>query len=225
MAVREVFRSFYSEEEAAEMAQLLTNNGIDATIEKTKVVLDKVIIGDGLDPNVHIKLISTEFEKANQVLNEHISSHLEVIEPDYYLHSFSIEELIEIVRKPDEWSNQDVIIARKLLSQKNHLISDQELKKLNEERIGELRRPEPGSPSWIVLGYAIALFFGFAGILFGLYMMTIKKVLPDGSKVLVYNERARKHCIAIVILSVITSLAFLTGRIGSGWRLFYNFTF
>ncbi len=64
---------------------------------------------------------------------------------DYYLYSFTDDELMEVITKADEWSPFDVVLARKILAEKGKSISDEAIKAINEKRIEELKAPEPAN--------------------------------------------------------------------------------
>jgi hypothetical protein len=221
----EVFRSFYVEDDAQELATILRGRGIEVRIENTKPRIDKIIIGHSPEPNTHLKIKSTDFEKANQIIDEFILKNLEDIDKDYYLNSFSTEELVDVLRKPDEWNNQDVILARKLLEERKYSVTETELEKLSGVRAEELKKPAKGSLSWIIVGYAIAIAFGYPGIFFGLFMMSMKKVLPNGTKVLTYDRSTRLHCLAIAVIGTIVTTYILFTRFPSGWDLLWDARF
>ena len=51
---------------------------------------------------------------------------IEVIDDDYYLLSFSDDELIDVVSKSDEWNKFDVSLAKKLLKERGNEITNDE---------------------------------------------------------------------------------------------------
>ncbi|MET0393465.1 MAG: hypothetical protein ABW019_10010 [Chitinophagaceae bacterium] len=211
MATFEVFKSFYSEEEAVALCALLSENGIDARIEKTAIIIDKRITGDGVDPDIHLKIAASDFNRANAIIDQHISNNLSQLEPDYYLFAFSDQELLGIIKKPDEWSNQDVIIAKKILAGRGTAVSDEEAERFRADRNRQLSQPEKGLRSWVLAGYFIAVFFSPVGIFFGAYMLNAKKIIPDGNKVFAYDQEIRNHCRIIMIISIILTVAALAG--------------
>ena len=89
MAAFEVFHSFYSEEDALAMLRLLTEKGIDCRIEKTKQITDKIIIGDGMAPPLHIKMAGADFTKAHEIIDQEVRENISALDADYYLYSFS----------------------------------------------------------------------------------------------------------------------------------------
>jgi hypothetical protein len=195
----EVFKSFFIEADARSLLTLLKGNGIDAIIEKRRPIADKVIAGDGMNAEILLKINPRDFEKANKLIDEHILQHISDVESDYYLFSFSDKELIEILHKPDEWNNQDVIIARKILDDRGHVISENDLAQIKSSRIKELGEPESEESSYILGGYISAIFA--IGIFWGLFFLYGKKLLPNGRKVYIYNEQTRNHGKNIVIIS------------------------
>ena len=211
-----VFRSFYSEEEAISLLKFFKEKGINCSIVKHRPIVDKVYVGINYDREFHVKIKSFEFNKANEILDSQIEQNLSQIEPDYYLYSFSTDELREIIEKPDEWNNQDIIISKKILQDRGFSISEAEITEKKLKRIKELEQPDKEGRLFIILGYFFAIFFGFFGIFFGLLLMNLTKTLPDGRKVFVYEKKTRSHGKTILIIGlIITTLVFA--------RIFTNF--
>ena len=205
-----VFKTFYAEEEAIDLLNLLNEKGINGIVEKSKILADKIFVGDITQGEIFVKLKEEDFDKANTALNEYISNNLDTISSDYYLHSFTNEELNEIIQKPDEWSNQDVIIARKLLAQRGHALTDTEIKEKATSRLQELMQPESEKPGRVVLGYLFAIVLPIYGLFYGLMMHTAKKLLPNGQRVYAYNKETRSHGLIITAIgATITGLAII----------------
>jgi len=202
-----VFRSFYTEEEAISLVEFFKEKGIDCLIVKHRPILDKVYVGINYDREFHVKIRGYEFSKANDILDGHINQHLSEIGEDYYLHSFTDKELLEIIEKPDEWNNQDIVIAKKILRDRGVAISDTEVAEKKLSRIKNLEKPETENTVFIFLGYFFSL-FGFFGIGFGLLILHLKKTLPDGRKVFVYDARTRGHGKNMLIIALITTALF-----------------
>lgn len=203
MITYEVFRGFYSEEEAVGIYNLLLKSGIDAKLEKKRPIADTSIVGYDSDHNVFIKIKNSDFTRANEVIDAYIQSNLSAVDSDYYLYGFADEELFDIIKKPDEWNNQDFIIAKKILAERGYDLSETEIRKITQTRLTTLEKPEKISSTWIVWGYIAGLFAIF-GIVFGLVLATSKKVLPDGRKVFVYDAATRKHGTNILVMGCIT---------------------
>ncbi len=137
--------------------------------------------------------------------------HVDQLDADYYLLSFSELELYDILVKEDEWSPHDVELARKLLVEKNFTIEEDALQMQRSARMAEFRKPDKHQGTLIVVGYIFAFVGGFLGLLFGFALLFTKKEIPGGDKVYRYTESNRKHGKIILIISSITfSIALLT---------------
>lgn len=202
-----VFRSFYTEEEAISLMEFFKEKGIDCSIVKYRPIMDKVYVGINYNREFQVKIRGYEFDKANEILDRHINQHLSEIGEDYYLHSFTDKELLEIIEKPDEWNNQDIVISKKILQDRGVAISDKEVAEKKFNRIKSLEKPERENAVFIFLGYFFSL-FAFFGIGFGLLVLNLKKTLPDGRKVFVYDARTRTHGKNMLIISLITTALF-----------------
>lgn len=204
-----LFQSFFTEDEAASVIEPLKENGIAYQLERSKEILDRTFIGDNLEKKIFLKIMSFDFPKANQVLDARVLQNITALEKDYYLFSFTNDELIEIIRKPDEWSRQDFLIARKILDERGQHINEEIIKDLKSKRINELSREESEPTLTIITGYILALLFSIVGLFFGLTFLTAKKNIPNGKKVFTYNRNTRKHGRNIVILSAVSLLLFV----------------
>ena len=191
--------------------------GIDCSIVKYRPIVDKVYVGTNYDREFHIKIKGSEFNKVNEFLDLQISQNISQIGSDYYLHSFTDEELLEIIEKPDEWNNQDLVISKKILQDRGFIISEVDITEKKLKRIKELEKPDKEGRLFIIIGYVFALLFGFFGIGFALLIINSKKTLPDGRKVFVYDRKTRGHGKNILIISLImAALVFI--------RIFTNFS-
>jgi len=199
-----LFQSFFTEDEAASVIEPLKENGIDYQLERSKELLDRAFIGDNLEKKVFLKIKSSDFSKANEILNARILQNITALEKDYYLFSFTNDELVEILRRPDEWSRQDFLIARKILGERGQYINEEMIKDLRSKRINELSREESEPTLTIIAGYILALFLSLVGLFFGLAFLTAKKNIPNGKKVFTYSRNTRKHGRNIVILSAVS---------------------
>lgn len=187
------FHSFNDEEVANDYAEKLALNNILFKIEKIPAILDSSIIGTSSGINFIIKLKSSDFEKAHEVLGNYYKSQIESIQKDYYLYEFTDKELYEILEKPDEWGYLDYQLANKILADRGKGVDSKKLIELKEIRNSELAKPEKSSKALIILGYCFFLFAGIVTILVGRYLKNEKKTLPDGKSVYSYPEIDRAH--------------------------------
>jgi hypothetical protein len=215
-----VFHTFSDKETADDFAEDLQKAGIDFKTESVPTMLDRVYIGESASASISIQLRAADFERAHAALSEYYKHLITHVDKDYYLFDFSDEELRDIIAKPDEWGYFDNQLAQKILADRGQGIDSATIKKLKEERIVELAKPEKDASGIIVLGYSflvLGLFFlffmdaGFAytpyGFIATLFIGTLlafnKKVLPDGSKVFYYDANGRKQGKWIIVGAVL----------------------
>jgi len=193
---------------AKELAEQLEQHDIAHFVEEESRTFDPTFsFNDASVTQYAVKIKNEDFEKVNQLLKDDESEDVTEIGKDYYLYSFTDDELMEVITKADEWSPFDVVLARKILAEKGEVLTDETITAINEKRKEALKVPDPPQTYWIVAGYICAFIGGLLGILIGWVLMTYKKTLPDGERVYEYKESDRKHgriifYIGIVVLTV-----------------------
>jgi len=203
---------------ATEFAEKLTELGIYCEIDNQTVPFDVTYANNPLQEDVRIKVKPEDFDRANAALDDYYKSQLDNIDKDYYLFTFTHRELMEIVRKPDEWNRLDYQLALKLLKERGLEVQPEETQKLQTDRIAELTKSEKAPLLWIIGGYgaAVAVFVTDPNKLSGLYAMSLpivgiivgalfifsKKTIPNGSQVYTYTKKERGHGKAILVLSI-----------------------
>lgn len=207
------FQRFSSESELENCVKILTENNIKYGIEDVSVNLDPVLSSNKHGKEFLLKIEKVNFDKANKILDEFYSSEIDEIEKDYYLFSFSDEELLDVIIKSDEWNKFDVQLAQKILNKKGKGLSNSELEEIKRQRILDLSKPEENQSNWIFIGYLSSLLGGLLGIFIGWHLLTFKKTLPNGDKVFNYSNRDRKHGNRILILGIIFIVIFTIIRI------------
>ncbi|HWD90244.1 MAG TPA: hypothetical protein VG367_19080 [Mucilaginibacter sp.] len=187
---------------ANELIDVLEKHGIPYQTEEQTSGFDASLVMSNAPVDYAVKIKSEDFEKVNQIVRENEAAHIDETDKDYYLFTFTDAELKEVIIKADEWSAFDVVLARKILTERGIDISDRELEEIHEKRIEDLKTPEKSSALWIVIGYICALGGGILGIFIGWYLATGKKTLPDGEKVYTYSNKDRVHGRIIFYLSI-----------------------
>ena len=112
------FQRFNSEAELEKCVKILIENNIEYLIEDVSINLDPVLSSNKLGIEFLLKIDQVNFEKANNILDELYSFEIDEIESDYYLFSFSDDELLDVIIKSDEWNKFDVQLAQKILKEK-----------------------------------------------------------------------------------------------------------
>jgi len=189
---------------ADELGGQLDNHHIKYFIEKESRPFDPTYsFNESSVTQYAVKIKSEDFEKVNQLLKDDESEDVTEIGKDYYLYSFTDDELMEVITKADEWSPFDVVLARKLLAEKGKVLTDEAITAINEKRIEDLKVPDPPQTYWIVVGYVCAFIGGLLGIFIGWYLMNYKKTLPNGERVYEYSERDRGHGRIIFYIGIV----------------------
>ena len=160
---------FNSFEEAKELAEFLKSQEISTKIEDASPAGDLSFGGNDLSKEINVRVLKSDFEKANQLLEIRATEDLKSIPEDYHLFEYSDDELIEIVTKPDEWSNIDYLLAQKILKERGKEFSDAELKAFMQTRVQASRKLDQAVPFWIVFGFISAIFGGVIGIWMGYF--------------------------------------------------------
>jgi hypothetical protein len=196
------YKKFPDAREAKALQQFLIENGIECLFADTSSQIGSAIAGD-LNKEYEVQLKPERFEAADKLLEEQAKNMIGSLPEDYYLLSFTDEELYDVVLKHDEWSEFDYVLARKLLTERGRAIDENELKSLRHQRIEVLAKPESRQKGWVIAGYIMALLGGLGGIITGYVLWTSTKTLPNGTVVPMYSEPDRMHGKMIVIFGII----------------------
>jgi hypothetical protein len=197
------FRSFPTLNQAKELELLLNKNNIKTVLGDNIPPLDINFSGSTLQNQYEIKIDTSDFKKAEVVLEKDTENLLDTIDEDYYLLSFTNEELYEILLNSDEWNVFDYKLAQKLLTDRGKTIDSEMLTSLKNERLKILARPEENQKAWIIAGYIFALLGGGIGIVIGYSLWRSKKTLPNGERIYSYSAEDRKNGQRIFLISII----------------------
>ena len=198
-----IFEKFNTESLAVDFGSILNKNKIDFLIENISINFDPILSNNEFGKEYCVKIKKDDFEKANDILREKAKTEINEIQDDYYLLSFSNEELIEVIKKSDEWNKFDVELAHKLLKERGNEITAEQINEIKTQRIIELSKPEEGQNIYIIIGYVCALLGGLLGVFIGWHLSTYKKTLPNGNRIYAYSENDRKQGNRILILGAI----------------------
>ncbi|MBO9731453.1 MAG: hypothetical protein J7623_22625 [Chitinophaga sp.] len=221
------FKRFHTAEQAAEIITLLHEHHIPAQYEEEVILLDKVYVGQNFDQRHLVKIAAADFSRADALLKSLISVDPEDVEPDYYLLSFTTEELKEVITKKDEWGDFDYALALKLLEKRGITYSPEQLEQTGNGRIQTLSQPQEIPVAGVLIGFLAPLIvfipfpyspvFSFLGIFMGGFIWWTKKTLPDGSRVLAFAEKTRQKgkwmmISGVVLVAICWALAIRMAR-------------
>jgi hypothetical protein len=158
------FKTFNDPELAKELISLFDEVGIQYETEDDSKFFDISFAYNEATRVIAVKIKQEDFTKANQMLNKIDASEFEDINKDYHVFSMSNDELQEIIKKPDEWTQLDLKLATKLLIERGVELQATEIENLGNKRIVELSKPDESQRLYIYLGW----FFILVGSIFWL---------------------------------------------------------
>jgi len=188
-----LFKRFDDSLEAVTLVELLSSENIQSKIVEDTMAFDATFSTGNTKTEFQVMIKQTDFKQASLLLLKFAAEEVNSIPPEYYLFNFTEEELQEILSRPDEWSELDYQLARKILKEKGNNIDEADLEERKEKRLVEIAKPEKSQTGWIIFSYVIALLGGFLAVFIGWYLWNCKKILPNGSKVFAYSDSNRKH--------------------------------
>ncbi|RZJ60073.1 MAG: hypothetical protein EOO45_24870 [Flavobacterium sp.] len=206
------FKKYPDAAQARELQQYLISNGIECLFADVSPTLDSSFSSSHLK-EYEVQLKPEDFEKAHGLLEKHAEEMVAALGEDYYLFSFTDEELYEVIVKQDEWSEFDYVLARKLLADRGKAIDEMELRTMRVQRIEELAKPQENHMGWIAAGYIMALLGGFFGIIIGYVIWTSGKTLPNGQYAYTYTHSGRKQGKIIFILGIVVLTAVILSQV------------
>ena len=196
------FKTFNDKETAEDFSEVLKQASIDFFIEEDALVFDPSYANNPLNKDYAIKVKQTQFKTAEKAYDSYFELLLDKTPEDYYLFSFTDDELKEILAKPDEWGTFDYQLSQKILKQRGIIISQEEKQALKSERYKALRKPEQETKSNIVAYYIVGILFFPVGIIIGWVWGYSTKVLPDGKKIRAYDKNTQSHGQTIFIIAI-----------------------
>lgn len=198
-----VFESFPDREQAAPALRILDECGIPYQLEESKMGFDPSFANNVIYQAWVLKVPGDRMEEARQEIESALEQGEVQLPADHYLRDFTEDELLEVIRKADEWSELDVVMARQMLAEKGAGLSDESLEQLRRERRAELAQPSDAGTGMIGAGYFLALAGGLFGLILGWVLKNSTKTTAYGDKVPNYDEASRAHGGRILILGAL----------------------
>ena len=206
-----VYKRFDSSSKLNEITAVLVDNQIPYIVENDTPHFDPRITTP-INTELLLKIKGKDFETVNQLLLSNFEFSKNVIPKDYYLYSFTNEELINILKKQDEWGTIDLALTKEILIKRGIVVTDDQLNDFRKQRIKELSKPDDPSFYWILVGYGFALLGGIIGMLWGFFLLTHKKTLPNGKIVQGYSVGYQKHGFFILLIGILMTIILIGAR-------------
>lgn len=195
----EFYLDFINEEQALSFAQLLQANKIPFKLDKPRAMLNGTITGYGLIPHAVIKLRTEDFSVANQLRAAEALKDQEFIR-NHYFQEYKATELLEVVQTPDEWTPEELALARYLLEKQGIEIPESQVQSYKEQRAEVLQVGKPAPIHWVItytfflLAGTLLLspFFLVGGVGLCWYYWKDKTLDGDGRRYFTYNSETRR---------------------------------
>lgn len=210
------FKRFIHRGEAEDLVLFFQEKGIVCRLKDNTTHFDVSFSNNPMLNDFHVEVASQDFLRADELLQAEMEKHIQEIDSDYYLFSFSNDELLEIVRKRDEWSSFDFVLSKHILKQRGAELDQALIQKSFENRVEELS-VEVRAPQWMIVGGYLAAFsviflvflpefaIPFA-LLMGVTLRFRYKTLPTGEKVSFYDASSRRHGLIIIVFSILFTI-------------------
>lgn len=192
------YAKFHTNNELATVTTILDKAGIAYHVEKEKNLLDKIYVGESYEPMIALKIANTDFITVNTLMVNSVEIDLESINKDYYLLHFSVAELKSVLEHPYDWNYFDQAFAKYLLAQQE-VSSPTTNAEVTYKPIGL-------AIQWLILEYLLSIVMVYAGIVIGGITLIAYKTLPNGKKVVIYNDYVRNHAKWMIAIGVLRFL-------------------
>lgn len=207
------YRQSYDEALLLELAATFTFHGITYELDDHSRQFDVSYANNPLEKDYRLKIQQEDFEHADALLESYYTPLIADAPADYYLFSFTKIELIDIVRKPDAWGDFDRLLAKKILKDRGHQISQETEETLYQERMQNLATPDRDDFYLVLTGYVLAFIGPLLGFVIGWYLAKHKKNLPNGEVVFACSEKDRESGKTIMVIATIFTVIFVVIRL------------
>ncbi|MEM6725073.1 MAG: hypothetical protein AAF598_13630, partial [Bacteroidota bacterium] len=193
------YRDFMNGEEAEHYINLLDEANIPYKVEGTGVLIDTAIVGNTLLPKVILKLKRHDFKNANRLFANPFKDKTYADFKGNYLDQFTDEELKEILLNPDEWSVENVEVARIILRGRGIHLADEKIEAYRTEKFETLRTGKAADPTWMTIYFCCILggiftspFVTLAGLGMVYFYGFGQSNDPDGQPYYHFDQKTRK---------------------------------
>lgn len=196
------FRQFRDVAHLEEFKHLLQRHEIPFYVDDNKPRFDAFFAYNDAIRIYSIKVRKEDLELATEISQEVDRQLLDEIPGDYYLFGFTEDELRDVVVKFDEWNDFDVMLAKKLLSEKGVDIDEKEIKWQRERKKDLLSQPDSESVGpLVIIGYILSVLIPPLGLIIALILLSAKKTTPEGRR-FYFTETSRWHAGVMIIIFV-----------------------
>lgn len=211
-----LFRVFRNEDDMKFFTDVFDDCGIDYTIENPRADSNDVLASaygvqmaeDAMQYKFMLMIAEDDFERSQNELRSHIAEYFRNAgsEENTLLNEFNDEELLDVIKKPDEWAVEDIVMAQTLLEKRGKHVSDEVVEAYRNKRLEEVRQPKFGGYGTIIIGYIFAFLGGVIGIFLAASLLGKKRIF-NGEKVNIYDNATRTNAIIYLTISILVIIA------------------
>ena len=138
----EFYKHIELDSDLKEIEALLKANDIIYEVSSASPIIDSVIVGNGMFAKYTLKLMPSDFEKANALLKKLTEEKSIPIEDYKHLTALTNDELVEIIANPEEWSLESESVAKKILQSRDYTVSEKKIQQLRKAHAIEVKKRE-----------------------------------------------------------------------------------
>jgi lipopolysaccharide export system protein LptC len=209
----EAFERFPAAENAAALVALLEQHQIEFRLEENRRGFDPTFAHNPLITDVVVKVRRRDFAKVYQLLEENARHQTADLQESHYFQQFNTDELLDVLRKPEEWSKNDVTLARKMLEERGVNISEEEISRMKEAHRKEIVKPVAGNRVWIITGFLLAILGGWIAIALGWNYYANTKTDLSGQKHPTYDAATRRKGLLMMMVGALCLVAWWLFRL------------
>lgn len=216
-----LYRSFLNLEEGKKMEALLEENKIPHVLDIPRVSLSPDIIGTGMNIKATLKVLAQDFKRIDKMIADEIRKVPFSELKGHPLQECSVEDLYDILLKPEEWNIENRTMAQIILTNRGKSISEEEVERIKTERLHQIRKGKEGSLRFMLFCLGCLVYSVFTNIiplsiLFGMamgaYYLFAKKHDMEGNSYYEYEATTRLYGKVILIGSTAIFLVKLALR-------------
>jgi len=214
-----LFRVFREEEDMKFFTDVLDDCNIDYKVDNPQSISDNTlataygvqVAEDAMQYRFMLMIAEDDFERAQTEVRKHIAEWISNAgsEENSLLNEFNDEELLDVIKKPDEWTEEDIAMAQALLEKRGKHVSDEVVEAYRQKRLEEVRKPKFGGYGTIIIGYIFAFLGGIIGIFLAASLLGKKRIF-NGEKVVIYDKPTRVNAIIYLTISILDIIALAT---------------
>lgn len=216
------YRTFNDKAIATQLCETLSNNQIPFEWESTEGFFDASFANNDILNLYYVKIRPEDFAKVDQLLMNSVVEDKQEPVGDYYLFSFSNDELLEVVYKPYEWNEFDLYWARKILAARGVEIKAEHIEEAKKEELKKIKKPWELGKAWVFCALAagvfslfiLHVFWSLAVFFVGLYIAFGKRTTPDGERIYAFSENDRFYGKLCMVVGAVLSLYILSRYFG-----------